>query len=138
MNHKKIEQVSEELCEKYMVKTPDSTYTIGTLSGGNMQKVVVAREFSGSPRLLIASQPTRGVDIGSTQYIRTKIAELRDDGKGILLISAELDEIMAMSDRIVVIYEGEIVAQFKRGEANEYEIGEYMLGSKHQEVAYGK
>lgn len=138
MNHKKIEQVSEELCEKYMVKTPDSTYTIGTLSGGNMQKVVVAREFSGSPRLLIASQPTRGVDIGSTQYIRTKIAELRDDGKGILLISAELDEIMAMSDRIVVIYEGEIVAQFKRGEADEYEIGEYMLGSKHQEVAYGK
>lgn len=138
MNHKKISQVSEELCEKYMVKTPDSTYTIDTLSGGNMQKVVVAREFSASPRLLIASQPTRGVDIGSTQYIRTKIAELRDAGKGILLISAELEEIMAMSDRIVVIYEGEIVAQFNRGEADEYEIGEYMLGSKHQEVAYGK
>lgn len=138
MDHKKISQVSEELCEKYMVKTPDSTYTIDTLSGGNMQKVVVAREFSASPRLLIASQPTRGVDIGSTQYIRTKIAELRDEGKGILLISAELDEIMSMSDRIVVIYEGEIVAQFNRGEADEYEIGEYMLGSKHQEVAYGK
>lgn len=137
MNHKKITQVSEELCEKYLVKTPDSTYTIGTLSGGNMQKVVVAREFSSSPKLLIAAQPTRGVDIGATQYIRTQIARLRDEGKGILLISAELDEVMAMSDRIVVMYEGEIVAHFKRGEADEYEIGEYMLGSKRQEVAYG-
>lgn len=134
MDHKKIMQVSEELCENYYVKTPDSSYTIGTLSGGNMQKVVVAREFSSSPRLLIAAQPTRGVDIGSTQYIRTKIAELRDSGKGILLISAELDEVMAMADKIVVIYEGEIVAQFARGEADEYEIGEYMLGSKRQEV----
>lgn len=137
MNHKKITQISEELCKDYLVKTPDSTYTIGTLSGGNMQKVVVAREFSASPKLLIAAQPTRGVDIGATQYIRTKIAELRDSGKGILLISAELDEVMAMSDRIVVIYEGEIVAQFKRGEADEYEIGEYMLGSKRQEVSHG-
>lgn len=137
LNHKKISQVSEELCRDYLVKTPDSTYTIGTLSGGNMQKVVVAREFSSSPRLLIAAQPTRGVDIGATQYIRTKIAELRDAGKGILLISAELDEVMAMSDRIVVLYEGKIVAQFDRGEADEYEIGEYMLGSKRQEVAHG-
>ncbi|MDD2981350.1 MAG: ABC transporter ATP-binding protein [Hespellia sp.] len=137
MNQKEVLQTSEELCEKYLVKTPDSNYTIGTLSGGNMQKVVVAREFSSSPRLLIAAQPTRGVDIGATQYIRTKIAELRDSGKGILLISAELEEVMAMSDKIVVIYEGEIVAQFKRGEADEYEIGEYMLGSKRQEVLYG-
>ncbi len=138
MDHKKITRVSEELCEKYLVKTPDSTYTIGTLSGGNMQKVVVAREFSSSPRLLIAAQPTRGVDIGATQYIRTKIAELRDAGKGVLLISAELDEVMAMSDQIIVLYEGEIVARFKRGEADEYEIGEYMLGSKRQEVTYGE
>ena len=102
-----------------------------------MQKVVVAREFSASPRLLIAAQPTRGVDIGATQYIRTKIAELRDAGKGILLISAELEEIMVMADKIVVIYEGEIVAQFRRGEADEYEIGEYMLGTKRQEETYG-
>lgn len=137
MDYKKITQVSEDLCGKYLVKTPDSTYTIGTLSGGNMQKVVVAREFSDSPRLLVAAQPTRGVDIGATQYIRTKIAELRDTGRGILLISAELDEVMAMADKIVVIYEGELVAQFGRGEADEYEIGEYMLGSKRREVAYG-
>lgn len=137
INHRKISEISEDLCEQYLVKTPDSTYTIGTLSGGNMQKVVIAREFSSSPKLLVASQPTRGVDIGATQYIRTKIAQLRDAGKGILLISAELDEVMAMSDKIVVIYEGEIVAQFNRGEADEYEIGEYMLGSKRQEVIYG-
>ena len=86
------------------------------------------------PELLIASQPTRGVDIGAIEYIHGKIAELRDSGKGILLVSAELDEILALSDRIVIMYEGEIVAQFMRGEADEYEIGEYMLGAKRQEV----
>lgn len=99
-----------------------------------MQKVVFAREFEASPELLIASQPTRGVDIGAIEYIHGKIAELRDSGKGILLVSAELDEILALSDRIVIMYEGEIVAQFMRGEADEYEIGEYMLGAKRQEV----
>lgn len=138
MDHKKISRVSEELCEKYLVKTPSAEYAVGTLSGGNMQKVVVAREFSSDPKLLIASQPTRGVDIGATQYIRQKIAELRDEGKAVLLISAELEEVMAMSDKIIVIYEGEIVARFDRGEADEYEIGQYMLGSKQQEVAYEK
>lgn len=137
MYYKVISKVSEELCKSYSVKTPDSTYEIRTLSGGNMQKVVVAREFSSNPRLLIAAQPTRGVDIGATQYIRTKIAELRNSGKGILLISAELDEVMTMSDKILVIYEGEIVAQFNRGEADEYEIGEYMLGARRQEGIYG-
>lgn len=133
-NHKKITEFAEELCRRFLVKTPDSTYALSTLSGGNMQKVVFAREFEASPELLIASQPTRGVDIGAIEYIHGKIAELRDSGKGILLVSAELDEILALSDRIVIMYEGEIVAQFMRGEADEYEIGEYMLGAKRQEV----
>lgn len=133
-NHARISEFSEELCRRFQVKTPDATYALNTLSGGNMQKVVFAREFDASPELLIASQPTRGVDIGAIEYIHGKIAQLRDAGKGILLVSAELDEILALSDRIVVMYEGEIVAQFMRGEADEYQIGEYMLGAKRQEV----
>lgn len=135
-NHPKISEFSEELCRRFQVKTPDATYALSTLSGGNMQKVVFAREFEASPELLIASQPTRGVDIGAIEYIHGKIAELRDKGKGVLLVSAELDEILALSDRILVMYEGEIVAQFMRGEADEYQIGEYMLGAKRQEVQY--
>jgi len=131
-NHNHIRQHSELLCRKFLVKTPDSSYALKTLSGGNMQKVVFAREFDMDPSLMIAAQPTRGVDIGAIEYIHGKIAELRDAGKGILLISAELDEVMALSDRILVMYEGEIVAEFHRDEADEYEIGEYMLGAKRQ------
>ena len=133
-SHAKISRFSEELCKSFLVKTPDATYPLSTLSGGNMQKVVFAREFESSPELLIAAQPTRGVDIGAIEYIHGKLGELRDEGRGILLISAELDEILALSDRIVVMYEGELVGQFLRGEADEYEIGEYMLGAKRREV----
>ena len=86
---------------------------------------------------MIASQPTRGVDIGAIEYIHSQIAELRNSGKAILLISAELDEVMALADRILVLYEGEIVAEFNRGQADEYEIGEYMLGAKRQEQRHG-
>ncbi len=136
-NHKHIRQYSEELCERFLVKTPDSSYELNTLSGGNMQKVVFAREFDTDPCLMIAAQPTRGVDIGAIEYIHRRIAEMRDAGKGILLISAELDEVMALADRILVMYEGEIVAEFHRDEADEYEIGEYMLGAKRQVTASG-
>jgi len=131
-DHRHVRQYSEQLCEKFLVKTPDSSYELKTLSGGNMQKVVFAREFDTDPCVMIAAQPTRGVDIGAIEYIHGKIAELRDSGKGVLLISAELDEVMALADRILVMYEGELVAEFQRGEADEYEIGEYMLGAKRQ------
>ena len=136
-NHKQIKQYSRMLCEKFLVKTPDPSYELKTLSGGNMQKVVFAREFDTNPNLMIAAQPTRGVDIGAIEYIHGQIAKLRDAGKGILLISAELDEVMALSDRILVMYEGEIVAEFNRGEADEYEIGEFMLGAKRQVAQSG-
>lgn len=136
-DHKHIKQYSKLLCDKFLVKTPDPSYELKTLSGGNMQKVVFAREFDTDPNLMIAAQPTRGVDIGAIEYIHGKIAELRDSGKGILLISAELDEVMALSDRILVMYEGEIVAEFHRGEADEYEIGAYMLGAKRQVAQSG-
>jgi len=101
-----------------------------TLSGGNMQKVVFAREHEDASQLLIAAQPTRGVDIGATEYIHDQLIALRNDGKGVLLVSAELDEILALCDRILVIYEGEIVGCFVRDEIDEYTLGEYMLGAR--------
>jgi len=134
LDNGKLQSLSEKLCKEYQIKTPDSRYKLGTLSGGNMQKVVFAREVSSDPRLLIAAQPTRGVDIGAIEYIHHKIVELRDKGKAIMLVSAELDEIMSLSDRILVMYEGCIVAQFRRGEADQQTIGMYMMGAKKQEA----
>lgn len=132
MDNKKLHDLSEELCKDFGVKTPDSDYKLGTLSGGNMQKVIFAREMEANPDLLIAAQPTRGVDIGAIESIHHKIVEVRDTEKGVLLVSAELDEILSLSDRILVMYEGEIHAEFKRGEADERTIAVYMTGAKRQ------
>ena len=95
-----------------------------------MQKVILAREMDADPELLIAAQPTRGVDIGAIEYIRKQLVALRDSGKAILLISAELEEIMTLSDRIVVMYEGEIVGTFRPETTTEEELGLYMAGSR--------
>ena len=96
-----------------------------------MQKVILAREMDADPELLIAAQPTRGVDIGAIEYIRKQLVALRDSGEAILLISAELEEIMTLSDRIVVMYEGEIVGSFRPEETTEEELGLYMAGSRN-------
>jgi len=133
MDHEKLSNFSEELCQNFHIKTPDASCMVKTLSGGNMQKVVFAREVEIDGDLLIAAQPTRGVDIGAIEYIHKKIIGLRDSGKAVLLVSAELDEIMSLSDRILVMYEGEIVAEFSRNEASQREIGEYMMGAKRQD-----
>ena len=132
LDNKKLHTLSENLCKDFGVKTPDSDYKLGTLSGGNMQKVIFAREMEADPDLLIAAQPTRGVDIGAIESIHHKIVEVRDSGKGVLLVSAELDEILSLSDRILVMYEGEIRAEFKHGEADERTIAVYMTGAKRQ------
>lgn len=132
LDNKKLHQLSEDLCVEFGVKTPNSEYKLGTLSGGNMQKVIFAREIEANPDLLIAAQPTRGVDIGAIESIHQKIVEQRDAKKAILLVSAELDEILSLSDRILVMYEGEIMAEFKRGEADERTIAVYMTGAKRQ------
>ncbi len=132
LDNKKLHILSENLCRDFGVKTPDSDYRLGTLSGGNMQKVVFAREMEADPDLLIAAQPTRGVDIGAIESIHRRIVEVRDSGRGVLLVSAELDEILSLSDRILVMYEGEIMAEFKRGEADERTIAVYMTGAKRQ------
>ena len=101
-----------------------------SMSGGNQQKAVIAREIDRNPDLLIAVQPTRGLDVGAIEYIHKKIVDQRDKGKGVLLISLELDEVMSLSDRILVIYEGEIVGEFDPKKVTRNELGLYMSGAK--------
>ena len=103
------------------------------LSGGNIQKVVVAREFSNNPDLIIADQPTRGIDVGATEFIRRKLVELSRSGIGVLLVSADLNEVMELSDSLIIMYGGQIVAYFEdTSELSDEEMGTYMLGLKRQ------
>jgi len=98
------------------------------LSGGNQQKLIVAREFARDTALIVASQPTRGVDVGSIEYIHRRIVEERDEGSAVLIVSSELDEILALSDRILVMYRGRIVAETTPAETTPAELGLYMAG----------
>ena len=104
------------------------------MSGGNQQKAIVAREIDKNPELLIAVQPTRGLDVGAIEYIHKQIVAQRDAGKGVLLVSLELEEVMDVSDRILVMYEGEIVGELNPKTATEDELGLYMAGAKRDEV----
>jgi simple sugar transport system ATP-binding protein len=114
-----------------LAKSPETT--VGSLSGGNMQKVIVAREFSSNPRLLIAAQPTRGVDIGAIEFIHQQLVDKRTEGLAILLISADLQEVMKLADRIMVMYNGEIVALLPNTpDLTEQMLGLYMLGAQRQ------
>ena len=133
MNKKKMDIEADELIDGYLVACDGKEAYMRTLSGGNMQKVITARECSSDPKLLIASQPTRGIDIGATEFIRKRLVELRKQGTGILLFSADLAEIMQISDRILVFYGGKIVAHIPRvDEIDENILGEYMLNLRHQ------
>ena len=100
------------------------------MSGGNQQKAIIARELDKKPELLIAVQPTRGLDVGAIEYIHGKIIQQRDEGKAVLLVSFELDEVMNLSDRILVMYEGEIVAEVNPKETTTQELGLFMSGAK--------
>ncbi len=131
LNYKEISAFSKRLIEEYSIKTPNKDTPVRYLSGGTQQRVVVAREFSAEPSVIIASQPTRGLDVGATEYVRKKLVEMRKKGCAIFLISADLEEILSLSDRIVVIYEGKIVATKKRNETNELELGLLMTGGKN-------
>jgi len=119
---------SKDMINDYQIATPGPETLIRYLSGGNQQRVVVAREFSRNPKVAIAAQPTRGLDVGATEYVRRKLVEMRDHGAGVLLISADLDEIWALSDRVAVIYEGRIVAVKNVDETDIQEIGLLMAG----------
>lgn len=115
---------------KYAVRPLDIHAISGELSGGNQQKMVVARELFGNPKFLLAAQPTRGVDIGAVQFIHDKILEKKNEGAAVLLISSELDEVMKLSDRILVMFGGKFVAEFSREEFNEQKIGFFMMGGE--------
>jgi len=112
----------------YDIRTPSETMPAGNLSGGNQQKLVVARELGRDPELLIAGQPTRGLDVGAIEFVHKQIISERDRGKGVLLVSMELDEVMSLSDRILVMFEGEIVAEFVSGDVTEERLGYFMTG----------
>lgn len=130
MDWKKVDEKAQYLIEHYGIKTTSADNGADSLSGGNQQKVVVARELDKNPRLLFAVHPTRGIDIGATQFIHRQIIAARNNGCAIVLVSTELDEIMVLSDRIGVIYEGDIIGEMDRKDANYERIGLLMAGKK--------
>ena len=135
LKKKDIRHYAEKLIDQYDVRSSQGPVTqVRTMSGGNQQKTIIAREIDKDPSLLIAVQPTRGVDIGAIEMIHRQIVEERDKGKGVLLVSLELDEVMDVSDRILVMYDGEIVGEFKPDEVTVEELGLYMTGARKQEV----
>lgn len=128
LNHKEIKQFSEELIKKFDVRPQNPNQKAGSLSGGNQQKVIIAREITNNPDLLIASQPTRGLDVGAIEYVHEFLVNQRDKDKGVLLISFELDEVINVSDKIAVIYDGKIVEIIDSKDADENKIGLLMAG----------
>src|SRR5512134_824253 len=137
LNLRGIASHSDELIKKFRVKTPSYDTLAKNLSGGNIQKVVLAREFSRNPRVIVAAQPTRGLDIGATEYVREQLLEQRRKGVAVMLISEDLDEILALSDRIAVIYEGQIMDIVPREDATPEKLGLLMAGV-HPEDAVAK
>jgi ABC-type uncharacterized transport system ATPase subunit len=129
---KKLVEHARRLIKEFDVRGGEPATRAGALSGGNQQKLVVAREVDRDPSVLIAAQPTRGLDVGAIEYMHRRLVEERDEGRAILLVSLELDEVLSLSDRILVIYEGQIVAEHASG-ATEEEIGMEMLGARRKE-----
>lgn len=131
LDFKKIEKNATDLIDKFDVRPRDIDELAGSLSGGNQQKVIIAREISSNPDLLIAAQPTRGLDVGAIEFIHQYLVELRNSGNAVLLISFQLDEVMDLSDRIGVIYDGKIVGELNPKDTDEFEIGRLMAGGKN-------
>lgn len=132
LDFKKIEENANNLIDKFDIRPNDINEKAGSLSGGNQQKVIIAREITNDPDLLIAAQPTRGLDVGAIEFIHQYLVELRNQGKAVLLISFQLDEVMDLSDRICVIYDGQIVGELDPKETDEYEVGRLMAGGDHE------
>jgi simple sugar transport system ATP-binding protein len=136
LNLPKMAAHAQDLVDQFTIKTPNLDTPIKNLSGGNIQKLIMARELSRHPNILIAAQPTRGVDIGATEYIHKRLLEQRQMGTAILLISEDLDEIRALSDRIAVIYEGSIIGIVDRNQATVEQIGLMMAGISMEEALH--
>ena len=130
-----IERYARQLYENFDIRGAGIDVKAGSMSGGNMQKVVVAREFSFNTPVLVIAQPTRGVDVGAIEFIHSRIIEKRNAGCAILLCSADLDEVFRLSDRIITIYEGRITGEFRASEISKEEIGYYMTGDRSREEA---
>lgn len=136
LNQKKINDTADALIQEFDIKCDNREQPVRMLSGGNMQKVVAAREFTTDANLIIANQPTRGIDIGASDFIRRRLVKLRTEGCGVLLISADLNEVMEVSDSLIIMCDGHIVAYFKDAQqVTEDELGEYMLGLKRMTPA---
>ena len=135
LRRKNIRQYSDKLIEQYDVRSGQGSVTpVRSMSGGNQQKAIIAREIDKQPELLVAVQPTRGLDVGAIEYIHKQLVTQRDEGKAVLLISLELDEVMDVPDRILVMYEGEIVGELDPKKTTQEELGLYMAGAKRNEV----
>lgn len=134
LNYKEMYKKAKELIAEYDVRTPSEYTQARSLSGGNQQKAIIAREVDRSPELLIAAQPTRGLDVGAIEFIHKKLIEERDKGRAVLLVSLELDEVINLSDRIAVIYEGKIVDIVDPKETNEQELGLLMAGGTREKA----
>jgi len=135
LDDKKITDFGENLKQQYDIRCPDVNLAAGSLSGGNQQKVILAREISKNPKLMVVSQPTRGLDVGAIEYVHEQLLEQRKRGCAILLISYDLDEIMSLSDRILAIYNGEIIEEYTGDNVNSGSIGLAMTGIRKKDVA---
>ncbi|WP_181348647.1 ABC transporter ATP-binding protein [Thalassobacillus sp. CUG 92003] len=133
LNYKSISEKAKSLIEEYDVRTPSIFTHARSLSGGNQQKAIIGREIDRSPDLIVAAQPTRGLDVGAIEFIHNKLIEERGKGRAVLLLSFELDEIMNLSDRIAVMFDGEVVAETSPEDTDEQELGLLMAGSKQQQ-----
>lgn len=131
-DRKLVNEFSNQMLEEFRIKAPNALVKASSLSGGNQQKIIIARVFSENPDIIIVAQPTRGVDIGAMEYIHERLLDLRDEGKAILLISADLEEVKHLSDRLVVIYDGEFVAEGNPDDFDDMELGLLMTGSKRK------
>ena len=134
MNRKNIRAYAERLIEQYDIRSGQGPITVArSMSGGNQQKAIVAREIDKDPQLLVAVQPTRGLDVGAIEYIHKQLVKQRDEGRAVLLVSLELEEVMSVSDRILVMFEGEIVGELDPKKTPAEELGLYMAGVKREE-----
>jgi general nucleoside transport system ATP-binding protein len=128
-----VERHAARLIDDYGIRVAGQHTPVGTLSGGNLQKVVVAREIEHDPAVLIAEQPTRGVDVGAIEFIHARLLAARDAGTAVVLISAELWELLALATRIVVLYEGRVVGEFDPDTTDEVSLGLHMTGGGHDD-----
>lgn len=137
MNRRAIEEMAATRIKDYDIRTPSATVLAGNLSGGNQQKVVVAREIGRKPELLIAAQPTRGLDVGAIEFVHREILAERANGRAVLLVSLELEEVLSLADRVLVMYEGRIVRELAAEEADAETLGYYMTGGGGDKIGAG-